>query len=194
MKTKIEFNWEKYQSGEYDCVTRDGRNVEQLHRDNDVNYPICGKIDGIFGVWTTNGVYNIHFGKSNSDLFLIQKEDIVETNEMIVPEIKSTLMEVSDFKDFKVCNRKEVLGKYNSRYIVSEDILHITTYKYARPIKEIKECWVNILENEGFLSTTQSFKSKDDAISFAELITKQNPTTKYIKTIKIDNRKDKIEH
>lgn len=188
MENKIEFNWEKYQSGEYDCITRDGRKVEQLHWIDDAFYQICGKIDGISESWSINGVYingvfNSRIDISNSDLFLIPKEKenhFPHVGKMVIPELKGVLMEVSDDVDFKEFVKRDVIGKYNDMYITIYGF-----YKYARPIKEVKEVWLNIFEDNGKLIVGQShFDSKEEAIKF------KSNNVKYIKTIRITDEPD----
>lgn len=184
MENKIEFNWEKYQSGEYDVVTRDGKKIEQLHKFNmDCSYSICGVINGnnYVAEWHKNGNYWDDGDENENDLFLIPKEDhIVEPNETLIPELKGILMEVSHYEDFKTSTNLNVFGINSGNFLT-----HIGSYQYARPIKEVKECWVNVFEDNGKLIIGQShFDSKEEAIKF------KSNNVKYIKTIRITNEKD----
>lgn len=191
MENKIEFNWEKYQSGEYDCVTRGGRKVERLDKFGvESSCGFYGVINGDTYArnWYKYGNYWYDEDKCEFDLFLIPKEKeehIVEANEMIIPELKCVLMEVSDDVDFRQFAKREVLAKYDNKYIVVSNIGHIVTYKYARPIKEVKECWVNVYESKYGLYVVNQKEAK----SF-----KSNFSDKYIKTIKITNEPGTNEH
>lgn len=192
MENKIEFNWEKYQSGAYDVVTRDGRKVEQLHKfDVSGNYPFFGVCNDTVYNWYSNGLIWDDGELTETDLFLIPKVKegpIVEANETIIPELKGVLMEVSDDVDFRQFAKREVLAKYDNKYIVVSNIGHIVTYNYARPIKEIKECWVNVYENEyGLYLSPHTYSSKDNAMS---IVNRKN----YIKTIKITDEPETNEH
>lgn len=170
MENKIEFNWEKYQSGEYDCITRDGRKVKQLHLvECDADYPLRASIDGVLRLFRNNGKFLDNIREAY-DLFLIPK---------VIPELKGVLMEVSDYKDFKVSCEEMVLGTYKGIFISD-----VGEWKYARPIKEVKEAWVNVYEANEMIEVGASFKTKDEA---EKMIQKER---KYIKTIKITNEKE----
>ena len=186
MGNKIEFNWEKYQSGEFDCITRDGRKVEQLHWIEDYFYPICGNIDGMFIKWSINGVYNIRINQSNSDLFLIQKSKAKEDHfadfvEMVILELKGVLMEVSDEEDFENTSQELIIGTLNGLFISNT----LESWGYARPIKEVKEAWVNVYQLDNMLCTGSSYKTKEEAINNSS-----HNIADYIKTIRITNKKD----
>jgi hypothetical protein len=79
METKnkrIPFDWEKYQSGEYEAVCRDGRKPEQI-----VYYPtalsivkITALVDGKIETFNDDGSYKfLRREESEFDLFLIPK-------------------------------------------------------------------------------------------------------------------------
>ena len=79
MENKIEFNLEKYNSGEYDVVTRSGKPVKIAGVNNDaMDYnKIAGWVDKVLQAWFINGF--IYRGdKSGYDLFLIPKNKIIK--------------------------------------------------------------------------------------------------------------------
>jgi hypothetical protein len=73
---KIPFDWEKYQSGEYEAVCRDGRKPEQI-----VYYPsalssvkITALVDGTIETFNDDGSWKfVREEESEFDLFLIPK-------------------------------------------------------------------------------------------------------------------------
>lgn len=155
MENKIEFNWELYQSGEYDVITRNGIKVEQL------NSAII----------------------LENDLFLIpkDKEDhSPDVGKLVIPELKGVMMEVSDEEDFENTSQELIIGRLNGLFISNA----LESWGYARPIKEVKEVWVNVYEDiKGVLYCGDSFKTKEEAIKYCN-------QAKYIKTIRITNQKD----
>lgn len=231
MENKIEFNWEKYQSGEYDCVIRDGIKVEQLHKFNmDCSCSIYGVIKGESYVrnWYNNGNHWDDNDMHSSDLFLIPKEkeapsglytmtenglvkgcadsnngfDISQlTNvsigtgvntipkekedhspdvgKMVIPELKGVLMEVSDDEDFIYTSQELIIGTLNGLFISNT----LESWGYARPIKEVKECWVNVFY-DGYMIISPTYSSKEEALEY------KNEDNGYIKTIRITNKKD----
>lgn len=191
MENKIEFNWETYQTGNYDCITRDGRKVEQLHK-----FDLDGK--SIFGVmnrcifnWLNNGIYWYDGKESRDDIFLTlkAKEDhFADIVEMVIPELKGILMEVSDEEGFKSSGKHFVVGMFNDKYLYFHSLEEcFFTAKYARPIKGVKEAWVNVYENnEGELRIAmKEFNTRQEAILNSKFL-----NFKYIKTIRITNEKD----
>jgi hypothetical protein len=74
-KKRIPFDWEKYQSGEYEAVCRDGRKPEQI-----VYYPtalnvvkITALVDGCIETFKDDGSWKFIREESEFDLFLIPK-------------------------------------------------------------------------------------------------------------------------
>jgi hypothetical protein len=73
---RIPFDWEKYQSGEYEAVCRDGRKPEQI-----VYYPgalsivkITALVDGTIETFNDDGSWKfVREEESEFDLFLIPK-------------------------------------------------------------------------------------------------------------------------
>jgi hypothetical protein len=72
---RIPFDWEKYQSGEYEAVCRDGRKPEQI-----VYYPtalnvvkITALVDGCIETFKDDGSWKFIREESEFDLFLIPK-------------------------------------------------------------------------------------------------------------------------
>ena len=75
-KKRIPFDWEKYQSGKYEAVCRDGRKPEQI-----VYYPgalsivkITALVDGTIETFNDDGSWKfVREEESEFDLFLIPK-------------------------------------------------------------------------------------------------------------------------
>jgi hypothetical protein len=72
---RIPFDWEKYQSGEYEAICRDGRKPEQI-----VYYPtalsivkITALVDGTIETFNDDGSWKFIREESEFDLFLIPK-------------------------------------------------------------------------------------------------------------------------
>ena len=72
---RIPFDWDKYQSGEYEAVCRDGRKPEQI-----VYYPgalsivkITALVDGTIETFNDDGSWKFIREESEFDLFLIPK-------------------------------------------------------------------------------------------------------------------------
>lgn len=72
---RIPFDWEKYQSGEFEAVCRDGRKPEQI-----VYYPtalnvvkITALVDGTIETFNDDGSWKFIREESEFDLFLIPK-------------------------------------------------------------------------------------------------------------------------
>jgi hypothetical protein len=72
---RIQFDWEKYQSGEFEAVCRDGRKPEQI-----VYYPnaltgvkITALVDGEIETFNYDGSWKFITAESEFDLFLIPK-------------------------------------------------------------------------------------------------------------------------
>jgi hypothetical protein len=72
---RIPFDWEKYQSGEFEAVCRDGRTPEQI-----VYYPraltgvkITALVDGEIETFNYDGSWKFVRGESEFDLLLIPK-------------------------------------------------------------------------------------------------------------------------
>jgi len=73
---RIPFDWEKYQSGEYEAVCRDGRKPEQI-----VYYPtalnvvkITALVDGCIETFKDDGSWKFIGEESEFDLLLIPKQ------------------------------------------------------------------------------------------------------------------------
>lgn len=79
MENKIEFNLEKYNSGEYDVVTREGLSVHIAGVNKQANKycKVVGWIDKEIYAWMLNGK-DFEGGKSGYDLFLIPKKKIIK--------------------------------------------------------------------------------------------------------------------
>jgi hypothetical protein len=77
MKTenkRIPFDWEKYQSGEYQAVCRNGIKPEQLtYNPNGFNFQISAWIGDVVRVFTNDGFYLMSKYNTENDLFLIPK-------------------------------------------------------------------------------------------------------------------------
>ena len=100
-----------------------------------------------------------------------------------IPELKGVLMDVSDEEDFENTSQELIIGTLNGLFISNT----LESWEYARPIKEIKEAWVNVYENNsGEVVVSQySFNTRQEAI-----LNNTYLNFKYIKTIKITNEKD----
>lgn len=73
-----EFSLEKYKTGEYDVITRDGKNVRIICTDKKGDiYSIVGLIeegkDEYINTFTEDGLLSIHSKDSGSNLFLVKK-------------------------------------------------------------------------------------------------------------------------
>lgn len=72
---RIPFDWDKYQSGEYEAVCRDGRKPEQLtYNPSGFNFQISAWIGDVVRVFTNDGFYLISKYNTENDLFLIPKQ------------------------------------------------------------------------------------------------------------------------
>jgi hypothetical protein len=71
---KIPFDWDKFQTGDYDVVTREGKKAVIVSNVEEPDYPINAEIDDISTLsFTINGRYWRN-GDDEDDLFLIPKE------------------------------------------------------------------------------------------------------------------------
>ena len=79
MENKIEFDLEKYNSGEYDVVTREGLSVKiaGVYEEANTHHQVSGWFDGRVRSWATNGRYFVE-RMSDYDLFLIPKKKIIK--------------------------------------------------------------------------------------------------------------------
>jgi hypothetical protein len=69
---RIQFDWDKFQTGNYDVVTKHGRKVEGLLYDESHPYPIQANIaDHFIEYFTKEGTYRNY--ESDLDLFLVRK-------------------------------------------------------------------------------------------------------------------------
>jgi hypothetical protein len=72
---RIPFDWEKYQSGEYEAVCRDGRKPEQLtHNSKAESYPIAAWVGVRICTFDNKGKYDLYDKEHSYDLFLIPKK------------------------------------------------------------------------------------------------------------------------
>ena len=78
---KYDFTIERYNSGEYDLITRDGRTAKIADIDETVNNSdaIIGRVDGKAESWTITGKY-MDGETSGVDLFLKTKSKIMHIN------------------------------------------------------------------------------------------------------------------
>ncbi len=74
---RIPFDWEKYQSGEYEAVCRDGRKPEQIfYYPSAVNgVKITALVDGYIETFKDDGSWKFVREESEFDLFLIPKSN-----------------------------------------------------------------------------------------------------------------------
>lgn len=81
-QNKIEFNWELYQTGEYDVVTRDNINVVNLSKYGgslDFAYLIAGYVErpgeceALQWSWTSRGCSCFSGVENDDDIFLVKK-------------------------------------------------------------------------------------------------------------------------
>ena len=71
---RIPFDWEKYQSGEYEAVCRDGSIAEQItYNPNAKNFKIGAWVDNELERFLLDGSYQSNRSQSALDLFLIPK-------------------------------------------------------------------------------------------------------------------------
>jgi hypothetical protein len=72
---RIPFDWEKYQSGEYQVVCRDGSIPEQItYYPNSIdNYKITALCSGVIRTFTVNGYWDKINNPTSRDLLLIPK-------------------------------------------------------------------------------------------------------------------------
>jgi hypothetical protein len=71
---RIPFDWEKYQSGEFEAVCRNGIKPEQLtYNPNGFNFQISAWIGDVVRVFTNDGFYAMSKYSTDFDLFLIPK-------------------------------------------------------------------------------------------------------------------------
>jgi lipocalin len=71
---KIPFDWEKYQSGEFEAVCRDGEKPEQITYNSKAEpYPIGAWVDVRMCTFDNKGKYSIFDKEHSYDLFLIPK-------------------------------------------------------------------------------------------------------------------------
>jgi hypothetical protein len=71
---RIPFDWEKYQSGEYEAICRGGIKPEQLtYNPNGFNFQISAWIGDVVRVFTNDGFYLRSKYNTENDLFLIPK-------------------------------------------------------------------------------------------------------------------------
>jgi hypothetical protein len=74
-KKRIPFDWEKYQSGEYEAVCRDGSIPEQItyYQTAKNDYKIVSIINGCIEAFTQDGFWSEPNDENEYDLFLIPK-------------------------------------------------------------------------------------------------------------------------
>lgn len=79
MENKIQFDLEKYNSGEYNVVTREGLPVKiaGVNEEAAEFKRVVGWICGVIFSWSLNGIYS-KSGESKYDLFLIPKKKIIK--------------------------------------------------------------------------------------------------------------------
>jgi hypothetical protein len=72
---RIPFDWEKYQSGEYEAVCRDGSIPEQItyYQTAKNDYKIVSIINGCIEAFTQDGFWSEPNDENEYDLFLIPK-------------------------------------------------------------------------------------------------------------------------
>jgi hypothetical protein len=71
---RIPFDWEKYQSGEYEVVCRDGSKPEMItYNPNAKNFKIGAWVDNELERFLLDGSYQSNRSQSAIDLFLIPK-------------------------------------------------------------------------------------------------------------------------
>jgi hypothetical protein len=71
---RIPFDWEKYQSGEFEAVCRDGSIAEQItYNPNAKNFKIGAWVDNELERFLLDGSYQSNRSQSALDLFLIPK-------------------------------------------------------------------------------------------------------------------------
>jgi hypothetical protein len=72
---RIQFDWEKYQSGEFEAVCRDGIKPEQIvyFPNAQMKYVFCALVHGDLKIFTKEGFYYSEREKNSQDLFLIPK-------------------------------------------------------------------------------------------------------------------------
>jgi hypothetical protein len=71
---RIPFDWEKYQSGEYEAVCRDGSKPEQLtYNSKAESYPIAAWVGVRMCTFDNKGKYDLYGKEHSYDLFLIPK-------------------------------------------------------------------------------------------------------------------------
>lgn len=114
-------------------------------------------------------------------LYTEEKEErISDIKETIIPELKGVLMEVSDYDDFEETSQELIIGTLNGLFISNT----LESWGYARPIKKVKEYWVNVYEDvKGVIYCGDSFRTKEEAMKYSN-------QAKYIKTIRITNEKN----
>ena len=74
-KKRIPFDWDKYQSGEYEAVCRDGSIPEQItyYQTAKNDYKIVSIINGCIEAFTQDGFWSEPNDENEYDLFLIPK-------------------------------------------------------------------------------------------------------------------------
>lgn len=119
-KQIIDFDWDKYQSGEYDVYTKMGQKVSQLTKFNvDFLQEYVGVVDGEIELWFADGIWHTENATSSMDLVLKSKEeencntisleighcilDGENVGDVVIPKLKGVLMEVSDYKYSFIC-------------------------------------------------------------------------------------------
>jgi hypothetical protein len=72
---RIPFDWEKYQSGEFEAVCRDGRKPEQIvyYKNASTSVKITALVDGCIETFKDDGSWKFVGGESEFDLLLIPK-------------------------------------------------------------------------------------------------------------------------
>jgi hypothetical protein len=71
---RIPFDWEKYQSGEYTPICRNGDKPEQLtHNPKADTYVVAAWVNDVLRTFTETGKHNVYNQQSDYDLFLIPK-------------------------------------------------------------------------------------------------------------------------
>jgi hypothetical protein len=71
---RIPFDWEKYQSGEFEVVCRDGEKPEQLtYNSKTESYPIAAWVGVRICTFDNKGKYDLYGKEHSYDLFLIPK-------------------------------------------------------------------------------------------------------------------------
>lgn len=71
---RIPFDWEKYQSGEFEITCRNGIKPEQItYNPKAYTYVVAAWVKDVLRTFTEKGVHTVHNDQSDYDLFLIPK-------------------------------------------------------------------------------------------------------------------------